>query len=33
MADGLDRSYKCDFKEYQDGNMEDAEIYIYISMK
>ena len=29
----LDRSYKCDFEEYQDDNMEDATVYIYISLK
>jgi predicted transcriptional regulator YdeE len=29
----LDRSYLCDFEEYQDCNMEDAEIHIYISIK
>jgi predicted transcriptional regulator YdeE len=29
----LERSYICDFEEYQDCNMEDAEIHIYISIK
>lgn len=28
----LDRNYKCDFEEYQDCNMENAEIHIYISI-
>ena len=28
----LNRNYKCDFEEYQDGNMDDAIIYIYISI-
>jgi predicted transcriptional regulator YdeE len=28
----LDRSYKCDFEEYQNGNIENAEIHIYISL-
>lgn len=28
----LDRNYKCDFEEYQDDNMENATIYIYISI-
>lgn len=28
----LKRNYKCDFEEYQDGNLEEAIIYIYISI-
>lgn len=28
----LDRNYKCDFEEYQDGNVDNAEIHIYISI-
>lgn len=28
----LDRSYKCDFEEYQDCDMDNAEIHIYISL-
>lgn len=28
----LDRNYKCDFEEYQDCDMENAEIHIYISI-
>ncbi len=29
----LPRSYVCDFEEYQDGEMENAEIHIYIGLK
>lgn len=29
----LDRTYKCDFEEYQDCEIENAEIHIYISLK
>ncbi|NME84147.1 effector binding domain-containing protein [Clostridium sp. SM-530-WT-3G] len=29
----LNRSYKCDFEEYQNESMENAEIHIYISIK
>lgn len=29
----LPRAFTCDFEEYQDGNMEQAEIHIYISLK
>lgn len=29
----LDRSYVCDFEEYQNNSIEDAEIHIYISLK
>lgn len=29
----LNRSYKCDFEEYQDENMDNAVINIYISIK
>lgn len=28
----LDRSYVCDFEEYQDGCIDNAEIHIYISL-
>jgi len=28
----LDRKYSCDFEEYQSGDMENAEIHIYISL-
>lgn len=28
----LDRNYKCDFEEYQDESMDNATIYIYISI-
>lgn len=28
----LDRSYKCDFEEYQDENIDNATIHIYISI-
>lgn len=28
----LDRSYACDFEEYQDCDMENATIHIYISL-
>lgn len=29
----LPRSFVCDFEEYQDGRMEDAEIHIYVGLK
>jgi len=29
----LPRSYVCDFEEYQNGDMENAEIHIYISLR
>lgn len=29
----LPRSYACDFEEYQDDNMEEAEIHIYIGLR
>lgn len=29
----LERSYQCDFEEYQNGDMENAEIHVYISVK
>lgn len=29
----LSRTFTCDFEEYQNGNMEDGEIHIYISIK
>ena len=28
----LDRNYKCDFEEYQNADVENAEIHIYISI-
>lgn len=28
----LDRSYKCDYEEYQNADVENAEIHIYISL-
>lgn len=28
----LDRNYKCDFEEYQDESMDNATVYIYISI-
>ena len=28
----LDRNYKCDFEEFQDENVDNATIYIYISI-
>ncbi|MDP4146731.1 MAG: GyrI-like domain-containing protein [Bacillota bacterium] len=28
----LDRKFSCDFEEYQSGDMENAEIHIYISL-
>lgn len=28
----LDRKYSCDFEEYQSGDMNNAEIHIYISL-
>lgn len=31
--ENLDRSYKCDFEEYQNADMENAEIHIYIGLK
>lgn len=29
----LERSFVCDFEEYQNANVENAEIHIYISLK
>lgn len=29
----LDRSYICDYEEYQNSDMENAEIHMYISLK
>ena len=29
----LERSFICDFEEYQGGDMNDMEIHIYISLK
>lgn len=29
----LPRSYVCDFEEYHDDNMEEAEIHIYIGLR
>lgn len=29
----IDRSYTFDFEEYQDSNMEDATVHIYIAIK
>ena len=29
----FDRAYVCDFEEYQNGDMENAEIHIYIGLK
>lgn len=29
----LPRSFVCDFEEYQDDRMEDAEIHIYVGLK
>lgn len=29
----LPRTYQCDFEEYQDDRMDDAEIHIYIGLK
>ncbi|HCW52856.1 MAG TPA: AraC family transcriptional regulator [Clostridium sp.] len=29
----IDRSYKCDFEEYQNESMENAIIHVYISIK
>ena len=31
--ENLDRSYKSDFEEYQNSDMENAEIHIYIGLK
>ncbi len=28
----LPRAFRCDFEEYQDGNMENAEIHIYVGL-
>ncbi|NBH35514.1 AraC family transcriptional regulator [Clostridiaceae bacterium] len=28
----LPRTYQCDFEEYQDDNMEDSEIHIYVGI-
>ena len=30
---GLARTYVCDFEEYQDGDLEQAEIHIYIGIE
>ncbi|MGF6905941.1 GyrI-like domain-containing protein [Fusobacterium sp. PH5-44] len=29
----LDRSFICDFEEYQNADMENAEVHVYISLK
>lgn len=29
---GLPRRFQCDFEEYQDGCMEDAEVHIYVGL-
>ena len=29
----LPRSFVCDFEEYQDDQMEDTEIHIYVGLK
>lgn len=29
----LPRTFRCDFEEYQDGSMDNAEIHIYIGLK
>ncbi|MDE7207926.1 MAG: GyrI-like domain-containing protein [Lachnospiraceae bacterium] len=29
----LPRTFRCDFEEYQDDRMEDAEIHIYVGLK
>lgn len=29
----LNRSFQCDFEEYQDGNMDEAEIHIYVGLR
>ena len=29
----LVRSFECDFEEYQDGSMDEAEIHIYVGLK
>lgn len=29
----LSRSFECDFEEYQNGDMENAEIHMYIGLK
>lgn len=29
----LPRAFQCDFEEYQDDRMEDAEIHIYVGLK
>ena len=29
----LPRFFECDFEEYQNGDMENAEIHIYIGLK
>lgn len=29
----LPRSFVCDFEEYQDGGMDEAEIHIYVGLK
>ena len=28
----LPRTYQCDFEEYQDDNMEDLKIHIYVGI-
>jgi predicted transcriptional regulator YdeE len=28
----LPRTFQCDFEEYQDDNMENAEIHLYIGL-
>ncbi len=29
----LPRTFQCDFEEYQDDRMDDAEIHIYVGLK
>ena len=29
----LSRTFACDFEEYQDGSMDEAEIHIYVGLK
>lgn len=31
--ESIDRAYSCDYEEYQNSDMEDAEIHMYISIK
>lgn len=31
-SESLNRNYRCDFEEYQNSDMENAEIHIYISI-